>query len=85
MDADEEYDEEPSEHIASAEEAESSDEEINRPLSHKEALNYCNQLATYTFAHSIDSFQLNALTDECRKRAVGSMQQKTIDFFFRST
>lgn len=60
----------------------SDEDEINQPLTHREALALCEQLATYTFAHGIESRDVLVIAKQSRKQLLGSLRQTSITNYF---
>nr|CCA27246.1 AlNc14C484G11900 [Albugo laibachii Nc14] len=56
----------------------SEEDEINQLLTHREALALCEQLATYTFTHGIESRYVLVIAKQSRKQLLGSLRQTSI-------
>ena len=54
------------------------EDEINRLLTHWEPLALCEQLATYTFAHGIESRYVLEIVKQYRKQVLGTLRRTSI-------
>lgn len=57
------------------------DDGVNQPLSHREAVAACAQLATYAFAHGIEGADVRKVAQRARALLLSSMRQASIRQF----